>query len=72
MDNIGHSADGCGKNSDCMSWLRLFCRSVIQILLIYLIGFEKDSKQIMMFQIKALGNTDTATWDDEFVKIYIN
>ena len=71
MDNTGHSVDGCGKNSNCMSWLRLFCRSVIQILLIYLIGFKKDSKQIM-FQIKALGSTDTATWDDEFVKIYIN
>ena len=25
-----------------------------------------------MFQIKALANTDTATWPDEFVKVYLN
>ena len=25
-----------------------------------------------MIQIKALGNTDTATWPDEFVKVYLN
>ena len=40
--------DGCRKNSNCMSWLRLFSRAVIQILLNYLIGFEKVSKQIKM------------------------
>ena len=40
--------DGCLKNSNCMSWLRLISRAVIQILLNYLIGFEKVSKQIKM------------------------
>ena len=25
-----------------------------------------------MIQIKALANTDTATWSDEFVKVYLN
>ena len=32
----------------CMSWLRLSGRALIQILLNYLIGFEKVSKQITM------------------------
>ena len=47
-DRIGHSVDGCGKNSSCTSLLRLFGRAVIQILLNYLIGFEEFNKQIMM------------------------
>ena len=42
-DDIGHSVDGCRTNSNCMRW------SVIQILLNYLIGFEKVRKQIMMW-----------------------
>ena len=25
-----------------------------------------------MIQIKALGNTDTATWPNEFLKVYLN
>ena len=49
--SLGHSVDGCGKNSNCMSWLRLSGRAVIQTLLNYLIGFEKVSKQIMMYLI---------------------
>ena len=47
-DHIRHSMDGCGKHSNCMSWLRMFGRAVIQILLNYLIGFKKVSKQIIM------------------------
>ena len=61
--------DGCGTNSNCMSWLRLFGRAVIQILLNYLKGQQTDDDVI---QIKALANTDTATWPDEFVKVYLN
>ena len=48
-DRIGYSMDVCWKNSNCMSWLRLFGRAVTQILLNYLIGFKKVSKQIMMW-----------------------
>ena len=36
-----------------------------------LIGFEKISKQDDVNQIKDLANTDTATWPDEFVKVYL-
>ena len=50
-NHIGHSIDGCGKNSKHISWLRLCGRAVIQILLNYLIGFEKVSNVI---QITAL------------------
>ena len=65
---IGHSLDGYGKNSNCMSWLRLFGRAVIQILLNYLKGQQTDDDVI---QIKALANTDTATWPDEFVRFTV-
>ena len=51
--------DGCGKNSSCMSCLRFFGRAVIQILLNYLIGFEKQTNSDVI-QIKALANTDTS------------
>ena len=44
-DHIVHSMDSCGKNSNCISRLRLFDRAVIQILLNYLLGFKKDIKQ---------------------------
>ena len=60
--------DGCGTNSNCMSWLRLFGRAVIQILLNYLKGQQTDDDVI---QIKALANTDTATWPDEFVRFTV-
>ena len=45
---IGHSVDGYVKTFNCMSWLRLLSRPVIQFLLNYLRGLEKVSKQIMM------------------------
>ena len=35
------------SKSNCMSWLRLFGRAVIEILLNYLIRFEKVSKKII-------------------------
>ena len=37
--HICYSMDRCGKNSNCMSELKLCGRAVIQILLNYLIGF---------------------------------
>ena len=43
-DHIAHSMDRCGKAWSCMSWLKLFGRAVIQILLNYLIGFKMVSK----------------------------
>ena len=45
---------------------------VIQILLNNLLRLKKVSKQIWCVQIKALANTDTATWPDDFLKVYLN
>ena len=45
---LGHSVDGCGKKSYSISWLRMFGKAVIQILLNYFIGFRRVSKQIIM------------------------
>ena len=45
--------------------------TVIQLLLNYLLETVKVSKQIMI-QIKTSASTDTATWPDEFVKVYLN
>ena len=47
-DQVGHSMDGFGQNSNSMSWARLLGKTMIQILLNYLLGFEKVTKQIMM------------------------
>ena len=55
-----------------MSWLRLFGRAVTEFLLNDLIGFEKVRKHDDVIQIKALADIDTATWSDEFVKVYLN
>ena len=57
---------GCRKHSNWMNWLRLFCIAVIKILLNYLIILLND-----LIQIKALANTDTATWPDEFINVYL-
>ena len=54
-----------------MRWLRLSFKALIQILLCYLIGFEKVSIQTMT-QIKTLANTNTTAWPDVFVKVYLN
>ena len=64
--------DGCGKNSNCISWLRLFSRAVTQILLNYLRVWEGQQIDNDENQVKALANTDTATWPDEFVTVYLN
>ena len=47
-DHTSHSMDGCGENSNYMNWLKSFDRAVIQILLSYLIEFEKASTKTMI------------------------
>ena len=56
-----------------MSWLRLFDRAMIQIYaqLLNMVP-EGQQKNNDVFQIKALVNTVTGTWPDEFVKVYLN
>ena len=65
--------DCCEKNCNCMSWLRLFGRAVIQIFFNYILNRIREGQQTdNVIQIKALANTDKATWPDEFVKVYLN
>ena len=45
---------------------------MIQILLNYLTGFKKVNKKNNIIQIKALVSTDSTTWSDGFVNVYLN
>ena len=63
-DHRGHSMDGWRKKSNCMSWLRLLGRAVIQI-------WDGQQKNNNVIQITALANNDTTTWLHEFVKVYL-
>ena len=69
-DHVGHSVYGHGKTFNCMSLLRLFGRLVPQILLNRV--WEGQQTHDGIIQAKVLVNTNTATWPDEFVKVYLN
>ena len=71
--HIGQSTDGCGKEF----WLHEMAEIVRQSSdpdVVQLLNMVPEGQQMNndLIQVKALANTDTTTWPNEFVKVYLS